>query len=259
MASEANDLSGHVVIVTGGTRGVGIGIVHHLAREGAKLMITGRKQARLDAVSEELTEQSVPHVVMQADHGDRASSRAVVDRTVEEFGAVDALVANAQSFIPAMGLDEVTERDFDHVLNTGVKGTLWLMQGVLPHMKKRGRGRIVTFGTATGITGAEFYGPYAASKEGVRSLTRTAANEWGRFGITVNCVNVASVAHRIPSGEGPKERQAVFAAMYENHPLGRDGDPETDIAPAIAFLISDASQYITGQTVMVEGGGIMRA
>jgi len=259
MTSAANDLAGHVVIVTGGTRGIGLGIVRHLARAGAKLMVTGRKAARLEAVAKELGASGVPHVVMQADHGDRDSSFAVVARAADEFGGIDALVANAQSYSPVTGLENVTEKDFDRVLDTGVKGSLWLMQAVLPHMKARGRGRIVTFGSATGFTGGAGYGAYAASKEGVRSLTRTAANEWGRFGITVNCVCPASVAHRIPPAEDDAERRAAYAKMYENHPLGRDGDPETDIAPAVAFLLSDASQYLTGQTLMVDGGGIMRA
>jgi NAD(P)-dependent dehydrogenase (short-subunit alcohol dehydrogenase family) len=259
MTLEANDLSGHVVVVTGGTRGIGLGIVRVLARAGARLVVTGRKPARLEAVEAELADAGIPHVVMQADHGDAESSRAVIERTVAEFGAVDALVANAQSYAPVTGLENITERDFDRVLETGVKGTLWLMQAVLPHMKARGRGRIVTFGSAIGNTGAAGYGPYAASKEGVRSLTRTAANEWGRFGITVNCVCPASVAHRLPPSDGDAERQTAHRAMYENHPLGRDGDPEGDIAPVVAFLISDASQYLTGQTLMVDGGGIMRA
>lgn len=259
MSSQPNDLTGHAVIVTGGTRGIGLGIVRHLARAGARLTVTGRKAAPLEAVSKELGTQGVPHVVMQADHGDRESSFAVVERTVAAFGGVDALVANAQSYCPVAGLENVTERNFDRVLDTGPKGTLWLMQAVLPHMKARGRGRIVTFGSVTGNTGAPGYGPYAAAKEAIRSLTRTAANEWGRFGITVNCVCPTSVAHRIPPGEDDAERRAAYAAMFEKHPLGRDGDPEADIAPAVAFLISDASQYLTGQTLMVDGGGIMRA
>jgi NAD(P)-dependent dehydrogenase (short-subunit alcohol dehydrogenase family) len=259
MGSDVNDLDGHVVIVTGGTRGIGLGIVRHLARTGARLMVTGRKAAPLDAVAKELADAGAPHAVMQADHGDAGASRAVVERTVAELGGVDALVANAQSYCPAAGLEDVTERDFDRVLDTGPKGTLWLMQAVLPHMKARGRGRIVTFGSVTGSTGAAGYGPYAAAKEGIRSLTRTAANEWGRHGITVNCVCPASVAHRIPPGEHDAERRAAYAAMFETHPLGRDGDPETDIAPVVAFLLSDASQYLTGQTLMVDGGGIMRA
>jgi len=259
MKSDAHDLAGHVVVVTGGTRGIGLGIVRYLARAGARLMITGRKPAPLEAVARELTGKQVPHVVMQANHGDRAASFAAVERAAEEFGGIDALVANAQSYSPVTGLENVTERDFDRVLDTGPKGTLWLMQAVLPHMKARGRGRIVTFGSVTGNTGAAGYGPYAAAKEGIRSLTRTAANEWGRFGITVNCVCPASVAHRLPPAEDDAERRAAYAAMFDDHPLGRDGDPEADIAPAVAFLISDASQYLTGQTLMVDGGGIMRA
>lgn len=259
MSSEANDLSGHVVVVTGGTRGIGLGIVRYLARAGARLMVTGRKPEPLEAVSKELAGQEVPHVVMQANHGDRAASRAVVERAAREFGGIDALVANAQSYCPVTGLENVTEKDFDRVLDTGPKGVLWLMQAVMPHMKARGRGRIVTFGSVTGQTGASGYGPYAAAKEAIRSLTRTAANEWGRFGITVNCVCPSSVAHRVPPAEEDADRRAAYAAMFENHPLGRDGDPETDIAPAVAFLISDASQYLSGQTLMVDGGGIMRA
>ena len=259
MSLAANDLGGHVVIVTGGTRGIGLGVVRYLGRAGARLMVTGRKPARLEAVAKELEAQGVEHRVMQADHGDRESSRAVVERAAEAFGGIDALVANAQSYSPAARLEKVTEEDFDRVLDTGTKGTLWLMQAVLPYMKARGRGRIVTFGSATGHNGAAGYGAYAAAKEGVRSLTRTAANEWGRFGITVNCVCPVSVAHRMPPSSGDRDRQAAYAAMFENHPLGRDGDPETDIAPVVAFLISDASQYLTGQTLMVDGGGTLRA
>jgi NAD(P)-dependent dehydrogenase (short-subunit alcohol dehydrogenase family) len=258
-AMSANEeLAGHTVIVTGGTRGIGLGIVRYLARAGVKLMITGRKERRLEAVAEELEKQGAEFRTLQADVADASSSQLVVERTIEAFGSIDGLVANAQSFRPVTQLADVTETDFELVLNTGPKGTLWLMQAVLPHMKVRGRGRIVTMGSAMGNTGAPGYGPYSAAKEAVRSLTRTAAREWGPFGITVNCVCPASVAHRMrPDDNGP--RAAAFAAMYADHPLGRDGDPVDDIAPAVAFLLSDASQYVTGQTLMVDGGGIMRA
>jgi len=257
----ATNLAGHAIIVTGGTRGIGLGIVRVLARAGAELMITGRKLSRLEKLSEELSAQRIPHRTMQADVARPETSRAVADATAHAFGKIDGLVANAQAFRPVTKLADVSESDFDRVLETGPKGTLWLMQAVLPHMKAQGRGRIVTMGSAMGLTGAPGYGPYSAAKEGVRSLTRTAAREWGEFGITVNCVCPASVAHRMPLGEdgGDSARAEAFAAMYVDHPLGRDGDPEADIAPAVAFLLSDASQYLTGQTLMVDGGGIMRA
>jgi NAD(P)-dependent dehydrogenase (short-subunit alcohol dehydrogenase family) len=252
------ELEGRAVIVTGGTRGIGLGIVRVLARAGAKLMVTGRKPERLERVAAELRELGAPHRTLQADCADPAASRAVVEQTALAFGRIDGLVANAQSFRPVTRLEDVSDADFDLVLATGPKGALWLMQAVLPHMKAQGRGRIVTMGSAMGQTGAPGYGPYTAAKEAVRSLTRTAAREWGRYGITVNCVCPASVAHRLPP-DGDDERARAFAAMYADHPLGRDGDPERDIAPVVAFLLSDASQYLTGQTLMVDGGGILRA
>lgn len=258
MESES-DLSGHTIIVTGGTRGIGLGIVKVLARAGAELVVTGRKPARLDAVAEELTAAGVPHRTLQADVGRAESAQEVVRTTLEAFGKIDGLVANAQSFRPVTKLEDVTEQDFDLVLETGPKGTLFMMQAVLPAMRERGRGRIVTFGSSMGNTGVPGYGPYSAAKEAVRSLTRTAAREWGRDGITVNCVCPASVAHRMPVGDENSERAKAFAEMYADHPLGRDGDPELDIAPVVIFLLSDASQYMTGQTFMVDGGGIMRA
>ncbi len=258
VAAHRAELAGQVVIVTGGTRGIGLGLARVLARAGVKLVVTGRKRERLERVGAELLALGAECEALQADHADSASSRAVVARAVERYGRIDGLVANAQSFRPVTPLAEVSESDFELVLDTGPKGTLWLMQAVLPHMRARGRGRIVTFGSAMGQTGAPGYGPYSAAKEAVRSLTRTAAREWGRFGITVNCVCPASVAHRLPP-EGDTARERAFAAMYAEHPLGRDGDPERDIAPAIAFLLSDASQYVTGQTLMVDGGGILRA
>jgi len=253
------DLTGKSVIVTGASRGIGLGIARVLARAGAELMLTGRKPERLEQVSDELKSQGVAHRAMVANVGKRDSSRAVAAATIEAFGKIDGLVANAQSLRPVTQLADVQEADFDLVLDTGPKGTLWLMQAVLPHMKQRGRGRIVTLGSAMGVTGAPGYGPYSAAKEGIRSLTRTAAREWGEFGITVNCVCPASVAHRMPVTDDGGARAAAFAEMFEDHPLGRDGDPETDIAPVVAFLLSDASQYVTGQTLMVDGGGVMRA
>jgi len=253
------ELEGQSIIVTGGTRGIGLGIVRVLARAGARLVVTGRKPARLEAVEKELSSQGVEHLVIQADQAQPESAKAIVDATLKAFGKIDALVANAQSYRPVTPLADVTPYDFDYVLDAGPKGTLWVMQAVYPHMKELGRGRIVTFGSAMGNTGAPGYGPYSAAKEAVRSLTRTAAREWGRDGITVNCVCPASVAHRMPVGDPDSPRAKAFAAMYEDHPLGRDGDPETDIAPAVVFLLADASQYLTGQTLMVDGGGIMRA
>jgi NAD(P)-dependent dehydrogenase (short-subunit alcohol dehydrogenase family) len=252
------DLAGRVVIITGGSRGIGRGIAHHLARAGAHLVVTGRKADALEAVSAELDELGAAHLAVAVNAGDREGMFGLVAQTVDRFGRVDGLVANAQSFRSVTPLEDVTEKDMAVLYDTGPKGTLWAMQAVFPHMRERGWGRIVTMGTALGITGGAGYGPYASSNEAIRGLTRTAAKEWGRHGIIVNCVCPASVAHRMPADDGG-ERAAVYAQMYADHPLGRDGDAEHDIGPAVAFLLSEASSYVTGQTLMVDGGGIMRA
>ena len=113
-------------------------------------------------------------------------------------------------------------------------------------------------GSAVGMTGGPGYGPYSASNEAIRSLTRTAAREWGKHGVIVNCVCPASVGHRMPPADD-SARAEVYKAMYADHPLGRDGDLVSDIGAAVGFLLSDGCSYLTGQTLMVDGGGIMRA
>lgn len=251
------DLREGVVLITGGTRGIGLGIAKYLGELGASVAITGRSQERVDEASAELDRMGFDHIARVLDVRDAEGTKALVAEIIDEWGAICGLVANAQSFRPVTPLAQVTEDDMDLLFDTGPKGTLIAMQAVLPHMVAAGWGRIVTMATSLGLTGAAGYGPYAASNEAIRSLTRTAANEWGRDGITVNCILPASAAHRLDPDGDPK-RKAVFDAMYENHPIGRDGHPEHDIGPAVAFLLSDGSRYVTGQSISVDGGGVMR-
>ena len=112
-------------------------------------------------------------------------------------------------------------------------------------------------GSNAGFTGAVGYAPYSSSKEAVRSLTRSAAREWGQYGIVVNCVCPVSIAHRTPPGDDPA-RAAVYAATFADQPIARDGDAIHDIGPIVGFLLSDDCRYLTGQTFMADGGALMR-
>ena len=196
------------------------------------------------------------HLALVVDVADRRAASTSWPRTVERFGRVDGLVANAQTFRSVTPLEDVTEADMDLLFDTGPKGTLWLMQAVFPHMRDQGWGRIVTMGSNGALNGAAGYGPYVASKEAIRGLTRVAAREWGDHGIVVNCVCPVSVAHRAPPTDDP-ERAEIFAATFAGQPIARDGDAEDDIAPIVTFLLSDACRYMTGQTLMADGGAIM--
>jgi len=256
---DATSLIGRTIIVTGGSRGIGAGIARHLAGRGVRLVLTARRSEALDAIARELTASGADVITVAVDVADREGALHLAERTMAEFGGIDGLVLNAQSFRPVTPLLDVTPDDLELLMQTGPAAALWHMQAVVPQMAEVGHGRIVTMGSALGITGGSGYGAYAASKEAIRSLTRTAATEWGPLGITVNCVLPASVAHRAPPADSDPERLAAFRAMYERNPVGRDGDAEHDIAPLIAFLLSDASSYITGQTIAADGGGILRA
>ncbi len=252
------DANGRVIVVTGASKGVGRGVSLHLARTGARLVVVARRPDPLAVLSAELDAVGVEHLAVPLNVSDRAGTFAVVERAVAQFGRIDGLVANAQTFRSTTPLADVTPGDMDVLFDTGPKGTLWGMQAVFPHMRDQGWGRIVTMGSNAGILGPVGYGPYSASNEAIRSLTRSAAREWGTHGIVVNCVCPVSAAHRAPPDDDPA-RLASFNRTFEDQPIARDGDAEHDIGPVVDFLLSDACRYVTGQTFMADGGALMRA
>ncbi len=257
MPERGRDIDGRVVIVTGASRGVGRGIAMRLGRAGARLVVVARRAGPLEELSADLGAHGVEHLAATLDVADRDGTFALVDQAVTTFGRIDGLVANAQSFRPVTPLAGVTPSDMNVLFDTGPKGTLWGMQAVFPHMRDQGWGRIVTMGSNAGMTGPAGYGPYSASNEAIRSLTRTAAREWGPHGIVVNCVCPVSIGHRAPPDDDVA-RAASFAATFRDQPIARDGDAENDIGPVVEFLLSDACRYVTGQTVMADGGALMR-
>lgn len=254
-AQDMHSVAGKAIIVTGAGRGVGLGIATHLARGSARVVVAEWKPDLLAGAVAALEATGAEVLGVQTNIMERAEIDAMVAATVARFGRVDGLVNNAQTFRPMAPMAAVTGADLDVFYDSGVKGTLGAMQAVYPHMAAQGWGRIVNFASSMGITGGRGFGAYNASKEAVRALTRTAAREWAADGIVVNCIAPAAADHH---GDAAK-RSEGYRIFVENCPMGRQGDPETDIGPLAWFLCSDACRYLTGHTFMADGGAFMWA
>ena len=254
-AGAMHSVDGKVIIVTGSGRGVGLGIARHLGRGGAKIVVAEWNPDRLSAAVSELAELGVDVLGVRTDIMVRDEIDAMVASSIEHFGRVDGLVNNAQTFRPMAPMATVSDDDLDVFYRSGVGGTLAAMQAVYPTMAAQGWGRIINFASSMGITGGRGFGAYNASKEAVRALTRTAAREWAADGIVLNCIAPAAADHH---GDAAKQSEG-YRTFVENCPMGRQGDPETDIGPIAWFLCSDACRYLTGHTFMADGGAFMWA
>ncbi|HVJ96211.1 MAG TPA: SDR family oxidoreductase [Acidimicrobiia bacterium] len=254
-AQAMHDVRDKVIIVTGSGRGVGKGMALHLGKGGARNVVAEWKEHLLAETCGELDALGVANIGVVCDIQQREEIDAMVARTVEQFGRVDGLINNAQTFRPLAPIAEVSEDDVDVFYRSGVKGSLWAMQAVYPYMKAQGWGRIVNFASSMGITGGTGFAAYNASKEAIRAITRTAAREWASDGIVVNAIAPAAATHK---GDAAKQSEG-YRIFIENCPMKRQGDPETDIGPLAWFLCSDACRYLTGHTFMADGGAFMWA
>lgn len=254
-AGAMHSVAGKVVIVTGSGRGIGLGMALHLAKGGAKVVVAEWKQDLLASAVAQLEALGADCLGVAVNIMERDQIDAMVTATIERFGRVDGLINNAQTFRPLAEIKSVTESDIDVFIQSGVKGTLWAMQAVYPHMAEQKWGRIINFASSMGITGGAGFAAYGASKEAIRALTRTAAREWAMDGIVVNAIAPAAATHK---GDSAKQSEG-YRQFIENCPMRRQGDPEWDIGPLAWFLCSDASRYLTGHTFMADGGAFMWA
>jgi 3-oxoacyl-[acyl-carrier protein] reductase len=240
-------VAGLSVLVTGGSKGIGRGIARVFARAGANVTITGRDASSLERAAGELGAAFVAADVAKPEDCARAA-RATIDR----FGGIDVLCANAGIF-PEAKLSELTEADVDDVFGTNVKGTIFSVQACVPALAASGRGRIILTSSITGpITGFPGWTHYGASKAAQLGFLRTAAIELSGQGITVNAVLPGNIATEGIDELGPGYRASMEASI----PLGRLGDVE-DIGNACLFLATKEAGYITGQTLVVDGGQVL--
>jgi len=244
------DLSGKVAIVTGASRGLGQYFGRALARAGADLVITSRNLSSLDKFREEIESMGRKALPVELDVCNYDSIQRMVETAYEEYGKIDILVNNAGCNVRKPALD-ITWDDWNTVLDTNLRGSFFVAQAVARKMIPRLYGRIINIGSVTSVFGYAGITPYCASRGGVKQMTMSLADEWGRYGITVNCL--APGWFKTEQNKVLYENKKWVEYICDRIPLKRPGQPD-DLDGAIVFLASDESKYITGQIILVDGG-----
>lgn len=245
-----------VVIITGGGKGIGKGIAQAFAEEGASLVITGRQEiALLDTKAELEAAYNIPVLPIVADGSDEISVKNVITKTIETYGKLDVLINNAMASKSGTMLKDHSRKDFDLAINSGLYATFFYMREAYPYLKLT-KGSVINFASGAGLSGRIGQASYAAAKEGIRGLTRVAATEWGVDGININVV--------CPLVETPQmlkwkeEFPAHYEATIKGIPLARFGDAKNDIGRTCIFLASEDASFISGETIVLQGGSGLR-
>jgi len=252
MIEKLFDLRGRVAIVTGGSRGLGAEFAEGLAEAGASVMLCARRDEWLVPVVESLRGRGFAVHAMRCDVSNIEQVQAVIDTTVERFGQIDILVNNA-GVSWGERPETMTLAQWQKVIDTNLTGAFLFSQAAGREMLKRQYGRIINIASIAGLQGnvnGPYYAGYAASKAGLMGLTRELAASWGRHGIRVNAIAPGF----FPSRLSEASIKLVEDGVKKTTPLGRVGQPG-ELKGVAVFLASDASNYITGQTVVVDGGG----
>jgi len=255
MAKAQGRLNGKVAVVTGGTQGIGQGVVLRFLKEGASVVYCSRNAAN-NAENEKLIAE-IPGAAeralfVQADVGNKEQMFGLVNTAVDRFGRVDIVVNNAQGIAPLLPIEDKPDGDYAMTLATGFYHSLWTSQAAFPHMKAQGGGRLIHFSSHWPLWGQPYASDYNITKTANEGLTRSMAHEWGPYNITCNCIIPAgdSYAYKVYKTMNPDS----CAETERTVPMRRMGDCEVDIAGAILGLCSDNGRFITGQVFCVDGG-----
>jgi NAD(P)-dependent dehydrogenase (short-subunit alcohol dehydrogenase family) len=244
-------LEGKVILVFGGGRGIGRGCALAIASEGATVVVADLDEANAQAVAGEIGERGAVGTAAHCDVVNRAQVKAVIDDAASTYGHVDGVINLAYAGVARMPLEELTVELLERELQVGVVGSFNTMMLAMPELKKS-KGAVVNFASGAGIEGTPSLGAYAATKQGIRGLSLVAAHELGVHGVRINTVCPLGLS---PAAEAYYEHNPdAYATSVAKVPLRRYGDCELDIGKAVAFLVSDDARFVTGQTVMLDGG-----
>ena len=244
-----------VALVTGGSRGIGRAIVEMLAGRGYRVTFTYLKnEAQANEIVTAVTASDGQAEAMRADVSDARTAANVVQNVIDVWGQIDVLVNNAGTHLPGVTIADTPTEEWDRILQTNLYGPFHLVQAVLPHMRARGSGNIVNISSNVTQRFPAGYGAYTVSKSALDTFTRILSKEEGPNGIRVNAVAPGPIRTDMLAealGGLDSDKAAAFTASV---PLRRAGEPR-EIAEAVAFLVSDAASYVTGQIMYVNGGG----
>jgi gluconate 5-dehydrogenase len=250
MSGALFDLKGQTAIVTGTSRGLGQYFARALAQAGADLVLTSRNRESLVPFEKELKSLGRAVISLELDVRDQQSIERMVDAAEGAFGHLEILVNNAGCNVRKPALD-VTWEDWNLILDTNLRGSFFVAQAVARRMIPRRYGRIINIGSVTSVAGYAGLGPYGASRGGIRQLTMSLADDWGKYGITVNCL--APGWFRTEQNKVLYQNKEWVAYLCDRIPVKRPGEPH-DLDAAVVFLAAESSRYVTGQTLLVDGG-----
>ncbi len=249
-------LEGKTVLVTGAGGGVGAGIALACAAHGANVTIAARRTETGDVIAAQIIERGGAALSLRCDVADAADVEAAVDATVDRFGALDSMIHNALSPVgPPTEIREVPDETWHGMMSTAVRASYLCAKAAFPQLQAR-QGTLIMLVSAAGVEGSPYLPAYGLVKAAQRGMLKSLAREWGPLGIRVNAIGPVAMT---PAMEVVSKTSPVFTdgLLIGRTPLRRIGEPEADIGPVAVFLASDLSRYMTGQTLMVDGGGFM--